>query len=130
MIDPAELFKILSVDSRIRIIELLKRSGPLCVTDLAAKLTMTPAAVSQHLRVLRGAGLVKRKREGYWIPYSLDESALEKCHVVLSKVCACGCHGTVCKPAGTSTRKSLESYKKSLEAELRRVEKKLSELGD
>ena len=130
MTDPAELFKILSVDSRIRIIELLKRSGPLCVTDLADKLGMTPAAISQHLRVLRSAGLVNRKREGYWIPYSLDESALEKCHSTLSKVCACGCHGTVCKPAGSSPRKSLETYKKSLEAELRRVEKKLQEMGD
>jgi DNA-binding transcriptional ArsR family regulator len=130
MTDPAELFKILGVESRIRIIDLLKKSGPMCVSDLADKLGMTPAAISQHLRVLRTAGLVNRKREGYWIPYSLDESALEKCHSTLSKVCACGCYGVVCKPAGASTRKSLESYKKSLQAELRRVEKRLQELGD
>ena len=86
----AELFKILSVDKRIEIIELLKK-GTMNVNALAKKIRITQSAVSQHLRVLRAAGLVKDKREGYWINYSLDRQALEKCRQRLNSTCTCGC---------------------------------------
>ncbi len=48
----ARIFKVLSTPSRVRIIELLKDRS-LCVNALARSLSITPAAVSQHLRVLR-----------------------------------------------------------------------------
>jgi DNA-binding transcriptional ArsR family regulator len=53
----ARVFKVLSVETRVRMIELLKRRS-LCVNALAKTLNITPAAVSQHLRVLRDADLV------------------------------------------------------------------------
>ena len=53
----ADLFKILSVDKRIEIIELLKKE-PMNVNSLADNLGVTQSAVSQHLRVLKAAGLV------------------------------------------------------------------------
>ena len=74
----AELFKVLSVDKRIEIIERLK-CGPLTVNTLAEKLGVTPSAVSQHLRVLKAAGLVNNQRQGYFIQYSINEEALEAC---------------------------------------------------
>ena len=70
MKESADLFKILSVDKRIEIIELLKKE-PMNVNSLADNLGVTQSAVSQHLRVLKAAGLVKDERRGYWIHYSL-----------------------------------------------------------
>ena len=92
MKEAAELFKILSVDTRIEIIELLKKE-PLCVNALAKALGITQSAVSQHLRVLKGAGLVKDERRGYWVYYSLNKDTLEKCRQRLNRICACGCLG-------------------------------------
>lgn len=71
----ATVFRVLSVDSRIRIIQLLKQS-PLCVNALACRLGITPAAVSQHLHVLREADLVKSEKRGYFVHYTINESTL------------------------------------------------------
>ncbi|HDH53625.1 MAG TPA: ArsR family transcriptional regulator [Nitrospirae bacterium] len=90
MKEAAELFKILSVDKRIEIIELLKKE-PMSVNALADNLGVTQSAVSQHLRVLKAAGLVNDERQGYWIYYSLNREALEKCRQRLNRICTCGC---------------------------------------
>ncbi len=92
MKESADLFKILSVDKRIEIIELLKKE-PMNVNSLADNLGVTQSAVSQHLRVLKAAGLVKDERQGYWIHYSLNKDALEKCRQRLNRICTCGCLG-------------------------------------
>jgi ArsR family transcriptional regulator len=92
MKESAELFKLLSVDKRIEIIELLKKE-PMSVNALADSLGITQSAVSQHLRVLKGAGLVQDERQGYWIYYSLNKDALEKCRQRLNRICTCGCSG-------------------------------------
>ncbi len=93
MKEAAELFKILSVDKRIEIIELLKNK-PMSVNALADALGVTQSAVSQHLRVLKAAGLVKDERQGYWIYYSLNRDTLEKCRQRLNRICTCGCSGS------------------------------------
>jgi ArsR family transcriptional regulator len=90
MKESAELFKLLSVDKRIEIIEQLKK-GAMSVNALAEALGITQSAVSQHLRVLKAAGLVNDERKGYWIYYSLNREALEKCRQRLNRVCTCGC---------------------------------------
>ena len=87
----AELFKVLGVESRIRIIELLKQNGPLGVIEMSETLGITPSAVSQHLKILKHAGLVRSERKGYWIPYDIDPDTLEQCGGLLSEVCNCGC---------------------------------------
>lgn len=92
MKESAELFKLLSVDKRIEIIELLKKD-PMSVNALADALGITQSAVSQHLRVLKSAGLVKDERQGYWIYYSLNRDTLEKCRERLNRICTCGCSG-------------------------------------
>ena len=86
----ADLFKILSVDRRIEIIELLKIET-MSVKALAEVLGITQSAVSQHLRVLKSASLVADERRGYWVYYSLDRDALEKCRQRLNRICTCGC---------------------------------------
>ena len=92
MKEAADLFKLLSVDKRIEIIELLKKE-PLSVNAIAEALGISQSAVSQHLRVLKGSGLVKNERQGYWIYYSLNKDTLEKCRQRLNRICTCGCLG-------------------------------------
>ncbi|NIN01029.1 MAG: metalloregulator ArsR/SmtB family transcription factor, partial [candidate division Zixibacteria bacterium] len=52
------------VASRIRIIDLLKQKGPLGVNKMSELLGITPSAVSQHLKILKHAGLVRNERKG------------------------------------------------------------------
>jgi len=73
----ARIFRLLSVDTRVRMIQLLKRRG-LCVNALARSLELTPAAVSQHLRVLRDAGVVTADKRGYFVHYRIDEKTLAR----------------------------------------------------
>ena len=107
MKEAAELFKVLSVDRRIEIIELLKNED-MCVNDLADSLKISQSAVSQHLRILKAARLVRDQRRGYWIYYSLDRETLEKCRQRLNRICTCGCLEENVKLEG----KSCESSKK------------------
>ena len=130
----AELFKILGVDSRIKIIELLKQKGPLGVNEMSKSLGITPSAVSQHLKILKHAGLVRNERKGYWIPYQIDPVALEKCGELLAQVCTCGCKGTggfsEAELNGAKDKVDLlRKYEEELEAELQRVRARIEELG-
>lgn len=67
------IFKALSDETRLRILALLKE-GELCVCDIAETLKMTQPNISFHLGMLREAGLIKDKKNGRWIHYSLDDS--------------------------------------------------------
>lgn len=73
----ARIFKVLSVDTRVRMIDLLKGRS-LCVNALAHALGITPAAVSQHLRVLRDADVVTADKQGYFVHYRVNETTLAK----------------------------------------------------
>jgi len=64
------LFKALSDAKRMRIVNLL-RSGSLCVGDLQVALGLPQPTVSRHLAILRGAELVRAKRQGSRIRYAL-----------------------------------------------------------
>jgi DNA-binding transcriptional ArsR family regulator len=130
-IEPSEIFKVLSVETRVKIIELLKAQGPLGAKDIAAAIGITIAAVSQHLKILKQAGLVRSERKGYWIPYSIDEKAMENCRQLLNEVCTCGCQGTGKfrhVELERSTLKSLKKYEKELRNELKTVRQRVKEL--
>lgn len=71
----AHIFKVLSVDTRVHIIQLIK-DNHLCVGALAAKLGITQGAVSQHLRILRDAGLVEAEKRGYYVHYIANNKTL------------------------------------------------------
>lgn len=66
----AEIFKVFGDPTRVRILQALRHSE-LCVCDLSALLSMSQSAVSHQLRILRGARLVRNRREGRVIYYSL-----------------------------------------------------------
>lgn len=130
----AELFKVLGVESRIRIIELLKRKGALGVSEMSELLGITPSAVSQHLKVLKYAGLVRSERKGYWIPYEVDPAALARCRELLAKVCTCGCKGTGrAREARVNKAKDklalLREYERELQKQLREVRARIKEVA-
>ena len=70
--DLAELFKIFGDSTRIRILFVLFEAE-VCVCDLAKLLGMTQSAVSHQLRILKQAHLVKSRRDGKTIFYSLAD---------------------------------------------------------
>jgi DNA-binding transcriptional ArsR family regulator len=77
MNDLVRLFKALSDPTRLRILNALG-AHTLCVGALAHRLGVTQSAVSQHLRILREAGLVQGEKRGYWVHYSLDRREVLK----------------------------------------------------
>lgn len=130
-LDPFEMFKVLGVETRIKIIDLLKSKGPLGAKNIAQQLGITTAAVSQHLKILKQAGLAQSQRNGYWIPYSLNEEALENCRIALNEVCECGCRGPGKfrgKAKNGINLESLKKYKKDLQNELRIVEDRINKI--
>ncbi|WP_461205387.1 ArsR/SmtB family transcription factor [Clostridium sp. DL1XJH146] len=68
----ADLLKVFGDRTRIKIINALSVSE-MCVCDLAHVLNMTQSAISHQLRVLKGARLVKYRKEGKVVYYSLDD---------------------------------------------------------
>ncbi len=130
-IDPAEMFKALAVETRVKIIELLKSEGPLGAKKIAELVGITPAAVSQHLRILRQVGFVRSERNGYWIPYSIDEDALQNCWDVLTEICTCGCQGAGGfkeKAMDNASLDALKKYEKEMKTELESVRERIKEL--
>lgn len=70
--DLADLFKVLGDSTRIKVLCALFEAE-MCVCDIAALLGMTQSAISHQLRVLKQARLVKYKRNGKVVYYSLDD---------------------------------------------------------
>ena len=127
--EASETFKALSVPSRIHILSLLKHHGPMPVKDIAEAVGMTAPAVSQHLKILKGAGLVDSKRQGYWVPYEVNVAALHDCCGQLINVCACPGHARHHDEQHGGTREERLLHKREqLLAELQRIENKLEEL--
>ena len=69
--------KALSDETRLRLLGLLLSQG-LCGRAMARRLGISEAAVSQHLKILKEAGLVEGEKRGYWIHYSIHNETLEE----------------------------------------------------
>jgi len=67
-----ELFKALSDETRLRLVVLLHKRE-LCVCQIEAALGISQTKASRHLAILRRAGLLKSRRNGLWVYYSLAE---------------------------------------------------------
>ena len=75
--DLAELFKIFGDSTRIKILWALDEAE-MCVCDLAVLLNMTQSAISHQLRVLKQARLVKNRRDGKIVFYSLEDEHIKQ----------------------------------------------------
>jgi len=70
-------FKALGEPTRLKIIKMLSVQS-MCVCELSEILDMLQPRVSQHLKILKDADLVKESKEGYWVYYSLDKERLHR----------------------------------------------------
>ena len=77
--------RALADPTRRAILELLK-SGALPAGEIAAHFSITDAAISRHLSILRGAGLIRYRRTGKYIYYELCASVLEEVMLWLSQL--------------------------------------------
>ena len=73
----SDTFKALGNRTRVKILNALD-TGELCVCDLSAVLGMTISAVSHQLRILRDLRLVKYRRKGKIVYYSVDDEHISK----------------------------------------------------
>lgn len=72
----SDFFKVFGDPTRLKILWLLSH-GERCVHELSASMEMTPSAVSHQLRILKQARLVKYRRDGRHMHYSLDDDHVE-----------------------------------------------------
>lgn len=77
IIDLSELFKIFGDSTRIKIINILINEE-LCVNEISEKTNVSQSAVSHQLRILKGSKLVKYRKKGNLIYYSLADDHVEK----------------------------------------------------
>ena len=75
--DLAELFKVFADSTRMKIIYALME-GELCVCDIAAIVGTTQSAISHQLRILKQSKLVKYRKEGKVVYYSLDDEHISE----------------------------------------------------
>jgi len=84
----AVLFGVLADPTRLKLLNLLSQQqepNALCVNALAYQLGVTQSAISQHLRVLKSAGLVKGERRGYRIHYFVSQEGLIQAQEKISR---------------------------------------------
>lgn len=72
--DLAEMFRLLGDPTRVRVLYALLEAGELCVCDIAAVVGVSESKVSQGMRLLRGAGVVRNRRDGRNVYYRLDDA--------------------------------------------------------
>ena len=87
--EQAALFSVLADPTRLKLLILLSQQqepNALCVNALAHRLGVTQSAISQHLKVLKSAGLVKGEKRGYRAHYFVKHEALNKAKELISQV--------------------------------------------
>jgi len=85
--EQANLFSVLADPTRLKLLGMLAQQqepNALCVNALGYKLGITQSAASQHLKVLKSAGLVKGERRGYRMHYFINEKALDQAQQLIS----------------------------------------------
>lgn len=85
-----DILKALSDGTRFEILELLL-SEDLCVRGLSRRTGVSEAAVSQHLKILRLAGIVSGERRGYFAHYSVNRNVLYEASLELRKLSGIAC---------------------------------------
>ena len=70
-----KIMKALSDPNRVKILKLLQQRT-MCVCEIHSVLAISQPAVSNHLKILSEAGLVKSRKEGLWVNYSLSEGEM------------------------------------------------------
>lgn len=83
-IEQTQIFSVLSNQIRLRCLYLLATNGEACVCDVVDTLRITQPSASKALSSLKAAGLVRDRREGNWIYYSLRSDAPDWIKTIVS----------------------------------------------
>jgi ArsR family transcriptional regulator len=84
-----DMLKALSDPTRLKIVQALGSHGhSLCVNALAHRLGITQSAVSQHLRILKRAGIVSGERNGYFVHYEVNRGRIEELRTMMDDALA------------------------------------------
>ena len=73
-----EFMKVISESNRFKIIQLLYKNTEISVSDISVFLNISQPAVSQHLKILKLTNIVKIRKNGRYMCYSLDNIGIEK----------------------------------------------------
>ena len=73
-----DIFTAIAVPTRRKILEMLAKKGQLSATDIAGKFPVSPPAISQHLKILRDAHLIRMEKRGQQRLYHMDTDSLRQ----------------------------------------------------
>jgi DNA-binding transcriptional ArsR family regulator len=109
-----EILKALADERRLKILRMLL-STDLCVGALAKHLGISEPAVSQHLQILRKAGLVRGEKRGYWTHYIVDRPTLLRIAAQLGDLAAThNTYDTICRRIDESPKMQPQSKKTNM----------------
>lgn len=74
--EEARAFKALGDENRLRIARIVAERGEICACHLLDELDMTQPTLSHHMKLLRDCGVVKARKEGRWMHYSLNREVV------------------------------------------------------
>ncbi|MEW9094858.1 MAG: metalloregulator ArsR/SmtB family transcription factor [Clostridiaceae bacterium] len=80
-----QIFKALGDETRLKILIILSRRK-ICAKGIAKHLNISEAAISQHLKILREAGIITGEKVGYYVHYKLQELVLEEVVDFINKI--------------------------------------------
>ncbi len=83
----AKVFKALGDENRLRIVNRICCNGEVCACNLLEDLDVTQPTLSHHMKLLRECGLIKARKEGRWMHYSLNMTMFTELEKALGSFC-------------------------------------------
>lgn len=83
----AKVFKALGDENRLRIVNRICCNGEVCACNLLEDLDVTQPTLSHHMKLLRECGLIKARKEGRWMHYSLNMTMFTELEKALGSLC-------------------------------------------
>lgn len=108
-VDGAALFKALSDPGRLEIVDMLS-CGELCACKILEKFSITQPTLSHHMNVLCGCGLLTGRKDGKWIYYSLNQTAVSELAAFFHHITTEDEH-CICKNGETTTESARALFK-------------------
>ena len=110
--DAVKRLAALAQDARLEVFRLLVEAGPggLAAGEIARRLETAPNTLSAQLLVLSNAGLIRARREGRSIIYSVDFTATSELLIFLTEDC-CGGRSEICAPLAAAARRCCKPAK-------------------
>ncbi|EOC99693.1 ArsR/SmtB family transcription factor [Caldisalinibacter kiritimatiensis] len=102
MKEKVEIFKALADVNRLMILDMLS-CGEMCACEIIEGLELTQPTISHHMKILQKAGLVKGRKEGKWMKYSINNDNIDElCNYI--KYLTSDKEDCICKKVSTSCK--------------------------